>query len=215
MIRPGAARTVSLVCWLLGSADLVALDVLVAPRLFHAGGAAAATVVAATVAETATTSPTAAAMAVVAATAAASGASPPVATDPGPPPAIAPATPPASAVAAAHADADAPPRDVRLRFELNSTKATTTGELDTLAAWLASHPGEGVSVEGHADRRGSEAYNTNLSWVRARWVEGELVARGVDARRIHVEGFGSLRPVANDATGARSRRVEIRITTGR
>ena len=74
-----------------------------------------------------------------------------------------------------------------------------------------------VSVEGHTDAVGSEAYNQRLSEERARRVAAALVADGIGRDRISSRGFGERRPVApnsrdgrDDPAGrARNRRVEV------
>ena len=74
-----------------------------------------------------------------------------------------------------------------------------------------------VTVEGHADSIGSDAYNTELSRRRATAVAEELIAHGVRRDRVAVEAYGERRPVApnthsdgtdNPAGRARNRRVE-------
>lgn len=74
-----------------------------------------------------------------------------------------------------------------------------------------------VTLEGHADAIGSDAYNTELSRRRATAVAEELMAHGVRRGRVAVEAYGEQRPVApntnadgtdNPAGRARNRRVE-------
>ena len=69
-----------------------------------------------------------------------------------------------------------------------------------------------VSVEGHTDSIGSDAYNQKLSERRAKAVRDYMVAKGIDAGRISVTGFGKTKPVADNKTEAgraENRRVEI------
>jgi outer membrane protein OmpA-like peptidoglycan-associated protein len=71
-----------------------------------------------------------------------------------------------------------------------------------------------VTVEGHTDGDGSDAYNLELSQDRARAVADFLSDQGVDPRRLSTEGYGEVRPIATNATAqgkALNRRVEIRI----
>jgi outer membrane protein OmpA-like peptidoglycan-associated protein len=71
-----------------------------------------------------------------------------------------------------------------------------------------------VTVEGHTDSDGSDAYNLELSQDRARAVADFLSDQGLDPRRLSVEGYGEMRPIATNATAqgkALNRRVEIRI----
>jgi OOP family OmpA-OmpF porin len=69
-----------------------------------------------------------------------------------------------------------------------------------------------VSVEGHTDSRGTEAYNDALSLRRANTVSEYLAEHGVDAGRLSVVGYGESKPVASNDTDdgrAQNRRVEL------
>ena len=70
-----------------------------------------------------------------------------------------------------------------------------------------------VSIEGHTDSIGSEAYNENLSLQRAVSAATHLVLRnGFDPARLFVKGYGETKPIADNATDdgrARNRRVEM------
>ena len=71
-----------------------------------------------------------------------------------------------------------------------------------------------IIAEGHTDSRGTEEYNQALSLRRANAVRDYLVAGGVAANRITVEGYGESKPVASNNTDdgrAQNRRVELRI----
>ena len=68
------------------------------------------------------------------------------------------------------------------------------------------------SVTGHADRAGSEDYNTALSLRRANAVRDALVARGIAGARVSVAGRGEADPAVATPDGAQepaNRRVEI------
>jgi peptidoglycan-associated lipoprotein len=80
------------------------------------------------------------------------------------------------------------------------------------AGWLLENPGAVVVLEGHCDRRGSDAFNMELGDRRARWVLGELVSMGVPAKRLVVMSKGEREPIAQGngpAALARNRRVEF------
>ncbi|EQD77955.1 OmpA/MotB domain-containing protein [mine drainage metagenome] len=65
---------------------------------------------------------------------------------------------------------------------------------------------------GYTDDTGSAAANLVLSRQRAQAVAQTLVAHGVRASRIHVEGRGEADPIASNATPegrARNRRVVV------
>ena len=73
-------------------------------------------------------------------------------------------------------------------------------------------------VEGHTDASGSEEYNQDLSYKRAKTVEQSLVNGKVSPERIMARGFGEKYPVAqntnpdgtdNPGGRAKNRRVEI------
>jgi outer membrane protein OmpA-like peptidoglycan-associated protein len=75
---------------------------------------------------------------------------------------------------------------------------------------VASYPGLRFTVEGHTDNTGSPAANTELSLRRAIAVRDYLIGQGTAASSIDVDGLGSSRPTADNASAegrARNRRV--------
>jgi len=83
----------------------------------------------------------------------------------------------------------------------------------------SGHP---VTIEGHTDGKGTDAYNQTLSEARARSVRDYLVESGIRADQIHATAYGKSRPVApntnpdgsdNPEGRRRNRRVEIVIDT--
>lgn len=71
-----------------------------------------------------------------------------------------------------------------------------------------------VTVAGHADARGSDSYNMDLSQRRALSVSNYLASHGVDASRLNAIGYGETRPIGDNATASGqslNRRVEITI----
>lgn len=70
-----------------------------------------------------------------------------------------------------------------------------------------------ISIEGHTDSIGSDAYNENLSFQRAFSAATHLVLRnGLDPMRMFVKGLGESRPIADNATDegrSKNRRVEL------
>jgi outer membrane protein OmpA-like peptidoglycan-associated protein len=71
-----------------------------------------------------------------------------------------------------------------------------------------------LRVAGHTDNAGAAGFNMDLSRKRANAVRSALIQRGMDPRRIFVEGHGATRPVADNSTEAgraRNRRIEIRV----
>lgn len=81
-----------------------------------------------------------------------------------------------------------------------------------LGGRLARDPSLRLRVEGHADARGSDAYNDELALRRAQRVATAVVESGAASEQITVESFGERRPVRNGSSQgdySRNRRVEL------
>lgn len=71
-----------------------------------------------------------------------------------------------------------------------------------------------VEVAGHTDNIGTAEYNMDLSERRADAVMKYFIGKGIDPRRLTVNGYGLTKPVANNDTKegrAKNRRVELTI----
>jgi peptidoglycan-associated lipoprotein len=78
------------------------------------------------------------------------------------------------------------------------------------AEWLARYPSVRVTVEGHADERGTREYNLALGDRRATAAKNFLAAQGVATSRMTTISYGKERPVAegtDEAAFARNRRA--------
>ncbi|TDF82755.1 OmpA family protein [Pseudomonas sp. H9] len=107
-------------------------------------------------------------------------------------------------------------RDVHFEFDSARLTAADKERLNTIATRLKNEaPSARLSVTGHTDSVGRDAYNQKLSEQRAQSVTDYLVDSGVPrASFVSVEGAGESRPEADNATAegrAMNRRVEIRI----
>ena len=81
--------------------------------------------------------------------------------------------------------------------------------IETLAAWLTQYPQVTISVEGHADERGTRDYNLALGERRASSVRDYLVALGTDPNRLTTISYGKERPAvlgSNEDAWAQNRR---------
>ena len=69
----------------------------------------------------------------------------------------------------------------RILFDFDSyaLDAEDRATLDTQAAWLARYPNVRVTIEGHADERGTREYNLALGDRRANAARVYLESRGV------------------------------------
>lgn len=86
--------------------------------------------------------------------------------------------------------------------------------LSQLASWMNAHPEWRVVVAGHADPRGGEGYNQQLSVSRATSVADLLAQQGVEPHRIQQEAYGEShsRALSGDLDGyALERRVAIEL----
>jgi len=84
--------------------------------------------------------------------------------------------------------------------------------LNSVAIVLREYDRTSISVYGHADARGADDYNQNLSERRAVSVSQYLSSQGVLNDRLYAIGFGETRPIGDNSTAsgqALNRRVEI------
>ncbi|WP_336976686.1 OmpA family protein [Brevundimonas nasdae] len=111
------------------------------------------------------------------------------------------------------------PADVLFDFDKATIRPDAEPALTRAAELLKSYPQAQVSIGGHTDAKGDDAYNEGLSLRRARAVAARLQREA--GRTLGAEGFGERRPVApnvkpdgsDDPDGRqKNRRVEIRIT---
>jgi peptidoglycan-associated lipoprotein len=85
------------------------------------------------------------------------------------------------------------------------------------AQWLSKYPAVRVTIEGHADERGTREYNLALGARRANSVKEYLVSQGVSAGRIETISYGKERPIcteSNEGCWAQNRRGVTTITAG-
>jgi outer membrane protein OmpA-like peptidoglycan-associated protein len=103
--------------------------------------------------------------------------------------------------------------DLRLYFELDSFRLSekSYSELDVLAGYLLKEPGVSISLEGHTDISGDDAYNKTLSEQRAMSAKNYLLSKhGIEPNRISTTGWGSMRIInKQDGTNWINRRVEL------
>ncbi|MCT8988992.1 peptidoglycan-associated lipoprotein Pal [Chelativorans sp. SCAU2101] len=86
----------------------------------------------------------------------------------------------------------------RVFFDTDSSviRADAQATLIRQAQWLNQYPSYAITIEGHADERGTREYNLALGARRAAAVRDFLVSRGVAANRIRTISYGKERPVA-------------------
>ena len=86
----------------------------------------------------------------------------------------------------------------RVFFTTDQTDLSPTAQatLDKQAAWLNQYNKYSLTIEGHADERGTREYNFALGSRRAQAVHDYLIAKGVSASRMRTISYGKERPVA-------------------
>jgi OOP family OmpA-OmpF porin len=106
---------------------------------------------------------------------------------------------------------------VEFDFDKDNVMPEYHSQIEEVANFLKAYPDKDVSLEGHTDSEGSDAYNDDLSKRRAESVKMVLIETfGIDAAKVSTEGFGESRPVASNETAEgrqQNRRVVANIDT--
>jgi outer membrane protein OmpA-like peptidoglycan-associated protein len=102
----------------------------------------------------------------------------------------------------------------QVKFDSGSAALSSAArdQIDNIAIILRAYPKAAVTIVGYTDNSGSDHANMALSKARADAVAGRLTAKGVQPDRVHAEGLGSQKPVADNGTDngrADNRRVSI------
>lgn len=117
--------------------------------------------------------------------------------------------------AASALDDPASPLSVRiLYFEYDSIDVLPAYRevLEAHANYLAQNPNVTVSLEGHADERGSREYNLALAERRSQSVKSQMMVFGPSASQMRSTSYGEERPVSDahsEESWSQNRRVEI------
>jgi peptidoglycan-associated lipoprotein len=83
-------------------------------------------------------------------------------------------------------------------YEVDSSELTAQGRsiLNGQAIWLRQYASYPITIEGHADERGTREYNIALGGRRAETTKNFLISQGINAGRIRTISYGKERPVA-------------------
>ncbi len=87
-------------------------------------------------------------------------------------------------------------------YDKYDISAEAQQQLQKQAAWLNQYKAVTVTIEGHADERGTREYNLALGERRANSVANYLTALGVDKGRISVISYGKERPECTESNEA-------------
>jgi OOP family OmpA-OmpF porin len=103
----------------------------------------------------------------------------------------------------------------KIYFETDKTdiKPISFPLLDAIAATIKGNPQlQLIEIQGHADERGSDQHNLELTDGRAHSVMNALVERGVNPGTLRAKGYGETKPICTQHTEncwSQNRRVEF------
>ncbi len=103
-------------------------------------------------------------------------------------------------------------RVIYFDYDKSDVRGEYQAAVEAHARFLSNNPTTAITLEGHADERGSREYNLALGELRANAVRRYMVLLGASAEQLRSVSYGEERPVVenhDDASWALNRRVEI------
>jgi len=103
-------------------------------------------------------------------------------------------------------------RIIYFDFDKSTVRPEFRGIVSAHAAYAAANSSARVTLEGHADERGTREYNLGLGERRGNAVSGLMSAQGSRGSQLTVVSYGEERPtcrVSDDDCWSQNRRVEI------
>ena len=103
-------------------------------------------------------------------------------------------------------------RTVYFDFDSSEIKPDARGIIEAHAEYLSSNRSASVTLEGHADERGTREYNVALGERRSNAVRQLITLMGASGQQIRTVSYGEERPVCsehNESCWSQNRRVEI------
>lgn len=100
------------------------------------------------------------------------------------------------------------------RFDLSPEARTI---VENQVTWLKRFQGATITVEGHADERGTREYNLALGERRANSVRDYMIALGIEPNRVKTLSYGKERPVdpASSEDAWQRNRRSVTVVDGR
>lgn len=107
----------------------------------------------------------------------------------------------------------------RVLYTVNSSVLTSEGRsiLDRQAQWLKLYNKYQVTIQGHADERGTREFNLALGARRATATRNYLISQGIAASRMDTISYGKERPEATcnaDSCWSQNRRTITALNGG-
>ena len=103
-------------------------------------------------------------------------------------------------------------RTVYFAYDADQVNAADRPVIEAHGRYLADNPSATVTLEGHADERGSREYNIALGERRANTVRQLMTLLGANSAQIRVVSYGEERSAVDghdESAWSRNRRVEI------
>ncbi len=103
-------------------------------------------------------------------------------------------------------------RIIYFEYDSSNVKEEYRPVVEAHALYLSQNPGTTMTLEGHADERGSREYNLALGERRAQSIKQQMLLLGANADQIRLVSYGEERPAIDghdEYSWQQNRRVEI------
>ncbi len=90
--------------------------------------------------------------------------------------------------------------DVYFEFNASLLRSKDKKVLDENVRWLKANPNRRITIQGHADERGTNEYNLTLGERRAQAAKRYLISNGIDPQRIKTISYGEENPFCSQHT---------------
>ncbi len=103
-------------------------------------------------------------------------------------------------------------RIIYFEYDSSDIKFEDRATVEAHAAYLVANPNTNMTLEGHADERGSREYNLALGERRAQTVKRQMTLLGASPSQIRTVSYGEERPAIDnhdEYSWSQNRRVEI------
>jgi len=102
-------------------------------------------------------------------------------------------------------------RNIYFEFGKASFDDGSYDELNKMVSFLEQNKDVNVEIAGHTDNIGNDAFNKNLSQLRANSVVKYLTEKGIDRRRLTSVGYGEERPIVSNDDEVMGREINRRV----
>lgn len=103
-------------------------------------------------------------------------------------------------------------RIIYFDYDSSEVRPEYRSTVEAHAAYLADNPNVNVTLEGHADERGSREYNLALGERRSQSIKRQMTLLGASNNQIRMVSYGEERPAVeghDESAWSQNRRVEI------